>query len=714
MKFKHEYNKNLDSEEILKVIQNNTSGLSFLELVKKLKINPDHNQKISTLLKQLILEDKIEINREQKYVPIFYLKTVESEISISSKRLGFIDFTTEVDTNNKNKAAILFPYQIKNILNGDLVEAKIFSYYGINNELLYKAKITKLISHKQKIIIGLITKNNFGKYIFEAINDRDKANFEIINYHSIPKNITSNDVIEAKILKPNEKNVAILFNSIIDQLDSFDYPFNKIFSENEVTLDFSQETIDAAKRLPKEVSAYELNNRVDLRDLITVTIDGLDTKDFDDAISCYKLPNSNTKLFIHIADVSHYVKEDDEIDKEALRRGTSIYLPDKVIPMLPFELSNGICSLNPKVDRCTITLELEIDKDGNNVDYKIYESIINSDYRLTYNEVNDYFDNKINLPEKIKKTLDDSNYVSQLIRSKKNAEGYVNFEIKEPKIIMKDNKVVDIKIKTEGRSENMIEDFMVRANETIAYLMSFNHIPSIYRIHDQPSTEKLLELQELINFSNFKNIKVPFDGEPLSFARMVEKIKSKNFDEFIKSALLRTMQKAIYSAKNIGHFGLASKYYSHFTSPIRRYPDLLLHRLIKKYLINKKHINSLEYQNEEAKIEQIAQQNSESERTAMTVERDIVDIRKAEFFDTLVDKVFDATIVSIEKFGIFLNIENYQTSVLIHFDDLNDEVIKISNFEAKGNKYYFKVGMNQKIQIKSIDRNKGNINAKLC
>ncbi|ENY68676.1 Ribonuclease R [Metamycoplasma auris 15026] len=714
MKFEHKYIKNLDSEEILKLIQNNPMGLSFLEIVKKLKINPENNHKLSFLLKQFILEDKIEISRDQKYTPLFYLKEVEKEISISTKRLGFIDFEEENDTLKQNKSAILFPHQIKNLLVGDLVRAKIFSYYSSNKELLYKAKITKVICHKQKNIIGLVSKNNFGRYIFEAINEKNKANFEIINYSSIPKNITDKDVIEAKVLEPNEKNVAILFSKIIDKVNSFDFPFKKIFSENEIVLNFPEETIKKAKGLPKEVTENELKNRIDLRNLITVTIDGLDTKDFDDAISCYRLPNSNTKLFIHIADVSHYVQENDAIDNEALRRGTSIYLPDKVIPMLPFELSNGICSLNPKVNRCTLTLELEIDNQGNNVDQKIYESIINSDYRLTYNEVNDFFDNKIDLPNEIKKTLIDSAYISDLIRSKKNAEGYVNFEIKEPKIIMQDNKVVDIKIKKEGRSENMIEDFMVRANETIAHLMSFNNFPSIYRIHDKPSDEKLFELQELINFSGLKNINVPFDGEPLSFAKMVEKIKSQNFDDFIKNALLRTMQKAIYSSKNIGHFGLASEYYSHFTSPIRRYPDLLLHRLIKKYLIEKKKLSEDEYKKEEAKIEDIAIQNCESERIAMTVERDIVDIRKAEFFEPLVDKVFDATVVSIEKFGIFLNIEDYQTSVLIHFDELNDNVIKISNFEAKGKNYYFKVGMKQNIQIKSIDRNKGNINAKLC
>ncbi|PYF43183.1 ribonuclease R [Metamycoplasma alkalescens] len=712
MKYENKNIDNLNKEEILKFIQNNHLGSSFLEIVKKLKIQPTLNSQLSIFLKQLIDEEKIEINREQKYLPIFYLKTVKKPIAITNKRLGFIDL--EESDHKKNKAAILFPFQIRNLLNGDLVEAKIFYYYNEKNEILYKAKITKLIEHKKNIITGIITKNLKNHFVFEAINDKDKANFEIINYIHIPKNITEKDLVEVEILEPNNKFVAIKFKKILDRVDNFDYPFKKIFSENEIELNFPTEVLEKAKKLPQSVSENEIKKRHDLRNLLTVTIDGLDTKDFDDAISCYTLANKNTKLFIHIADVSYYVEENDEIDKEALRRGTSIYLPDKVIPMLPFELSNGICSLNPHVDRCTITLELEIDSQGKNVDTKIYESVINSNYRLTYNEVNDYFNNKINLPNEIKNILDSSRSISSIIRKNKLLEGYVNFEIKEPKIIIQDNKVIDIKLREEGESENMIEDFMVRANETIAAMMHAKKIPSIYRIHDKPSDEKLLELQELIKFANLKDIAVPFDGEPLSFAKMVEKIKTRKLDEYMKSALLKTMQKAIYSSKNIGHFGLASKFYSHFTSPIRRYPDLLLHRLIKKYLFTNKEFSEDEFKQLNTKIEEIAQLNSESEKIAMSVERDIVDIRKAEFFEELKNKIFNATLISIEKFGVFLNIYQYQTSVLIHFDELDDEIKKISNFEAKGKKYHFKVGKEYKIQILGIERIKGNINAKLC
>ncbi|WP_330463595.1 ribonuclease R [Metamycoplasma gateae] len=712
MKFEYKNTKNLDSEVILKLIQKNPLGLSFLEIAKKIRIQPKYNNSLTNILKKLSEEYKVEQRKNGTYIPIFYIKTIQTEIAITNKRLGFINFN---DENNVSKAAIVFPFELRNILNGDTVEAMIFYYFNENKEIMYKAKIISLINHKRKIIVGHIKKDIKNKYSFEPLADKDKADFKILNDFQIPKDITTNQIIEAKILNPNDKSVAISFNKIISSTDDFEYPFKRIFSENEIDLNFSNDVLDEALKLPTYVSKDEISERIDLRNLLTVTIDGLDTKDFDDAISCYKLNNNNTKLFIHIADVSHYVKEESAIDLEALKRGTSIYLPDKVIPMLPFELSNGICSLNPNVDRCTITLELEIDQDGNNINAKVYNSVINSNYRLTYNQVNEYFENKIELPKDLKQLLNDSRDISKIIRKCKLEEGYVNFEIKEPKIIIKDNKVIDIKIREEGESENMIEDFMVRANETIASIMNNKKIPSIYRIHEKPSDEKLLELQQLINFANFKDVVVSFDGESLSFAKMVNKIKSKHLDEYMKSALLRTMQKAIYSSDNIGHFGLASKNYSHFTSPIRRYPDLLLHRLIKKYLFTDKSFNIEEYEKTKKDIEKIAILNSESEKIAMSVERDIVDIRKAEFFDNLKGKKFDATAISIEKFGIFFNIDEFQTSVLIRFEDLSDdEVIKVSNFEAKGNKYFFKVGNNYKIEISGIERDKGNINAKIC
>ncbi|TPR54082.1 ribonuclease R [Metamycoplasma neophronis] len=697
----------LEASEVLKLIQNN-NGLSFIEIAKSLKVPTVFNKNLTQLLNELINANKIEINRDDKYIAIYFLRTIDSNIAITNKRLGFIDF----EEQEEKVSAFIPPNNLKGALDGDLLKVNLFYYFSENGDKLYKANILENLSHAKSVVVGTIDRKG-NRVFFNAFDDKDRAVFEFLVTSTIPQDIKSNDLVACEVLKANTKKVVIVFKNKIGSLDDKEHVVKKIIAANDVSQSFNTDVVAHTSTIPQEVSDEEIALRHNLIDLMTVTIDGLDTKDFDDAISCFKLNNGNWKLYIHIADVSYYVKEGDPIDREALERGTSIYLPDRVIPMLPFELSNGICSLNPNVVRACLTLELEINDKGENVDVQIYPSVIKSNYRLTYNEVNDYYKHEREVPSDVSKMLDEAKELGNIMRAKKLAEGYVDFEIKEPKIIMKDNEVVDIKIREEGESEKLIEDYMVRANETVAEMMEDRGIPSIFRIHDKPSSEKLINLQELLNFANMKNIEVPFDGEPKSFGQMIAKIKEKGFDDYIKMALLRTMQKAVYSSDNIGHFGLASKAYSHFTSPIRRYPDLLLHRLIRKYIFDGEKLDEKTAEEQKQKIEEIAIKNSESEKTAMTVERDIVDVRKSEFFEKMIGQVFEATLVTIEKFGVFFNIEKYQASVLIRFEDMNDNVLKVSSFEAKGTNTSLKVGNNYNIKITSIDHEKGNINAML-
>ncbi|WP_373438271.1 ribonuclease R [Metamycoplasma equirhinis] len=699
----------INEQKILEKIRSVVS-ISFEKLAKSLKLSPKLNKQLTLQLKKLINKNLIEINRDDKYIAIYFLTEVECEVVITNKRLGFIEF----EENGEKKSAFIPPFQLKNCLDKDIIKANIFYYFSDSGEKLYKANVLKNVKHNKKIIVGTITKTPNNHFYFDACDEKHQGKFEFLSTKNIPDSINKNDIVKCEILASNDKNILILYKQKISNLNDSDFPVKKIIASNDVNESFDDETIKNIDLIPNFVSEEEIKERKDLRELLTVTIDGLDTKDFDDAISCYKQANNNWKLFIHIADVSYYVKENSPIDVEALKRGTSIYLPDAVIPMLPFQLSNGICSLNPDEVRNCITLELEIDGVGDNINAQLYASTIKSNYRLTYNEVNDYFDNKINVPQKISLLLDAARDLSNIIGKKKANEGYVDFEIKEPKIIIENEKVIDIKIIKEGESEKLIENFMVRANETVTQLMLDRNIPSIYRIHEKPSEEKLLSLQSLLKFSGYKNITVPLDGKPLSFANMINQIKKISFDDYLKMAMLRTMQKAIYSSNNIGHFGLASEAYSHFTSPIRRYPDLLLHRLIRKYIFEKRELKDDDKKKLGENIELIALLNSESEKIAMTIERDIVDIKKAEFFENLINKTFDATLVSVEKFGCFFNINKYETSVLIRFENINDNILKISDYEAKGNKISLKVGKNYKLIITSVEKEKGNINAMLA
>ena len=685
--------------------------VTFLDIAKGLNIKPFRNNELTKILQDLLTLNKIERNQFEKYYALTFVQKIENNISITTKRFGFLDF---IDEKGEKCSAFLPAISLSNILDNDLIEANIYSYKDENNKLFYKANILRIVKQNHKSIVGKIKIIN-NKYFFDAIELQNNAHFKIINFHKIPSALNNIEqlIFKFNIVGHDNKFVLIDFDKIICSTNDENYVLKQIIESNDINEEFPFEVIEESNNIPDEVLEHEIKERINLINLSTVTIDGLDTKDFDDAISCYKLDNNNYKLFIHIADVSYYVKENSAIDIEALHRGTSIYLPNKVIPMLPFKLSNGICSLNPNVIRACITLELEINKNGDNVSYQIYPSVIKSNYRLTYNDVNDLFENKNNtIPLDIKNNLFVARELAQILMNKKEAEGYIDFEIEEPKLIIEDSKIKDIIIKKEGESEKLIEAFMVRANETVATMMEKNKFPSIYRIHDKPSIEKLQELQELFKFSNI-NIFVPMDGSPKSFEMMVQKLKSINFDSYIKSFLLRTMQKAIYSAKNIGHFGLASKAYSHFTSPIRRYPDLLLHRLIRKYIFNKKYSESI-YDTEYSKIDSIALQNSESEKNSMQVERDSVDYWKGKFFNQFINKTFQATAISIEKYGIFFNIEEYQTSVLVRFDNMNNNMLMISKYEASGNNITVKVGKKYNIIIDSIEIEKGKINAKLA
>ncbi|QJG67017.1 ribonuclease R [Mycoplasma phocoenae] len=697
--------KNIE-KQTLEILSKSQKPYSFIELVKKINLKPKFNSDYSTLLWKMADERKIEKTREGNYFALKKLTNDNFKISLTAKRLGFIDF-------EENKSALVLPFELKGVLDGDIVNADICSYMQ-NGVELYRGYVNFVKQRGKTTLIGQFVKgfkNNL--MYFEASDEKDNTKytfneplkFEYKTDHFVKVSIDSVDLVKGRI--------PVSFIEYIGSVEAKGIIQKKIIAQNNVNEDFEPNVLETADLIPQEIRKEDYRDRKDITELLTVTIDGEDTKDFDDAISCEKLDNGTYKLWVHIADVSYYVKENDPIDSEALRRGTSIYLPDKVIPMLPFALSNGICSLNPGVERATLTLEMIIDQNGHTTHFDIYPAIIKSDYRLTYKQVNNYYDGNTELQETVNKLLNDAKELSEIIRKYKNEQGYVDFEISEPKIILKDDEVIDIEIKTPGFSESMIEDFMVRANETVATMMYKRKIPSIYRIHDIPSDEKLLNLQTLLNFLKI-NVKVPTSGKPADFAKAIQKIKEFQNDDFIKIFLLRTMQKAKYSEANIGHFGLASECYSHFTSPIRRYPDLLLHRLIRDYIFNNQSLNDEQKDELNEKVKQISISTSDTENVALVVERGVTDVRKAEFFQSFINKEFKATLITCEKFGIFFELDEYKTSVLVRYEEIeNDNVIQLSTYEAKGKTKHFKVGETYRILITETDAIKGTVSAKI-
>lgn len=480
-----------------------------------------------------------------------------------------------------------------------------------------------------------------------------------------------------------------------------------ILAENEVRQEFGRKVREESERVPEHVHKKEMKDRVDLRDLPTVTIDGDSTKDFDDAVSIEKLANGGWKLYVHIADVSHYVEEGSEMDQEAYKRGTSIYVADRVVPMLPFALSNGICSLNPDVDRLTLTCEMEFNPEGEMKDYRIYESVIHSDERTTYSKVNAYLDNPDSTPEyaHVGKLLSDFSDLAKKLKEQTEKRGHIDFETKEPYFILDEKGMpVDIKVRERGWSEQMIEEAMIAANVATAHELHANSFPGMYRIHELPDPEKL---QSLVNMSRMLNVSCDLDPEncePKDIADFLASIEDESDREILSAITVRSMQKARYSEENLGHYGLALAEYCHFTSPIRRYPDLMIHRMLRRHVIQKKN-DEKSILKDEKKMEKAALHLSEKERDAVTIERAVDDLESAKYMSNKIGEIYDGVIVGVTSFGFFVQLDN-TIEGLVPLRTMDDDFYVYDGdtmtLNAENSDVSFAMGMPVRVQLSDV------------
>jgi len=485
-----------------------------------------------------------------------------------------------------------------------------------------------------------------------------------------------------------------------------------IIKEHNLPARFPEKVVEEAKKCGDKVSEKDIENRRDFRNENIFTIDGEDAKDLDDAVRVEKLENGNYKLEVHIADVSNYVKENSLLDSEALIRGTSIYMLGRVIPMLPRELSNGICSLNQGEDRLTLSCIMEIDKNGNVISSDVCKGVICVTKRMSYKDVQKILDgNDKEILEKYEPYIEDFKLMEELahiLKKRRVENGYLNLDLPETKIELDiDGKVVNIgKYETTFANE-IIEHFMLTANETIAEKFYWLQAPFIYRVHEEPDLEKVKELNKFL-FNYGLKIKASKDNiYPKEFAKVLDEIKGKEEERVISTLILRTLKLAKYDYENKGHFGIASKFYCHFTSPIRRYPDLFIHRVISKYLENNYVLDDEEYNLLEKQAEDRSVKSSEREKVATEVEREALKMKMAEYMEERIGEEYDAIISSITSFGIFAELEN-TIEGLIRFENLGDEYF-IYNEERKiiigeiTNKTY-KIG--DKIRIRVIRASK--------
>ena len=590
-------------------------------------------------------------------------------------------------------------------MNGDKVVVKTFK--EVREGKRSEGEVIRILNRANKTIIGTFEDSkNFGFLVPD-----DKRIYQDIY---IPKGNTrsahSGDIVIVEITKwpekrrsPEGKIIEILGKKGEKGIDIL-----TIIKKYGLPEEFPERVKDYIEEISNEINEEEYKNRLDLRDLKVVTIDGEDAKDLDDAISIEKLPNGNFYLGVHIADVSHYVKEKNPLDKEALKRGTSVYLVDRVIPMLPKELSNGICSLNPKVDRLTLSCFMEMDKNGKVIAHKVVESVIKSSERMTYTDVNKILkDSDEELIKKYDYLIEDFKLMEELCKilyKKRINRGAIDFDFEECKIILdEEGTPVDIKPYEREIANRMIEEFMLVCNETIAEHMFWANIPFVYRIHEEPDLEKLQHFNEFVYNLGY-TIKYSKEVHPKSLQEVVEKAKGKKEETVINTLLLRSLKQAKYSPECVGHFGLAARYYCHFTSPIRRYPDLIIHRIIKEYIkgmVTEKRVRRLEGEVVNASV-----QSSEMERLAEEAEREVDDLKKAEYMSKRIGEVHNGIISSVTAFGLFVELPN-TVEGLVHISTLLDDYYV---YDERGlrligekTKKMYRLGDEVKIKVDKVD-----------
>ena len=506
---------------------------------------------------------------------------------------------------------------------------------------------------------------NFGTDIFISKKNFGKAR--------------NNHKVLVKIIKYPEKNRKAegKIIEVLGNVNEAGVDMLSLIKEYKLPSVFPEPVVEEAKKCGNQINEKDILNRRDLRNDIIFTIDGEDAKDLDDAVKVEKLENGNFKLDVHIADVSHYVKPNSLLDKEALLRGTSIYMLGRVIPMLPRELSNGICSLNAGEDRLTLSCTMEINDKGDVIYSDIYKAVIKVTERMSYKDVQKILDNSdeeiVNKYKKYIKEFKNMEELALILKNKRLYKGYLNLDIPESKIELDiDGRVTDIKKYETTFANEIIEQFMLIANETIAEKFFWLSAPFIYRVHEKPDYEKVQELNRFL--ANF-GLRIKVNKEniyPKEFAKILDEVKGKEEEKVVSNLILRTLKVAKYSSENQGHFGIASKYYCHFTSPIRRYPDLFIHRIISKYLLNNYDVDDNFIQKYKEQAEVRAKESSERENIATKVERESEDLKKAEYMESRIGEEYEGIISSVTSFGIFVELDN-TVEGLIRFEDLGYE-----------------------------------------
>lgn len=652
-------------------------------------------------LDELVEDGYLILTKKGKYTSPSHMGLFVGKLVSHKKGFGFVESDEEytqdlfIPADNLNGA-----------MHNDRVIAEIIT--PATDEKRAEGKIIKVVERAITDVVGTFQDSkNFGF----VVPDNKKFNKDIFIPKKFFNGAKRNDKVVCRITKwpmedrkPEGKIIEVL-----GQKGDRYVEIASVIREHGLPEEFPKKVLDEAEKVAVEIPQEEIDRRLDIRDMNIFTIDGEDAKDLDDAVSIEVLDNGNYKLGVHIADVTHYVKEKSKLDKEALKRATSVYLVDKVIPMLPKNLSNGVCSLNPFEDKLTLSVFMEIDSKGEVIKHDIKETIINSKARMTYTEVSDILEKD---DEKLKNTfakvVDDfynAEKLARILMQRREKRGAIDFDFPEAKIILNgDGDVVDITQYERRISNKIIEEFMLVTNETVAEHFFWLNMPFVYRVHETPAHEKIETLNKFISTFGYV-IKGDLESvHPKELQKIIENIHGTTEEKAISTIMLRSLKQARYSPECIGHFGLAAQYYSHFTSPIRRYPDLQIHRIIKEFLNGK---ISQKRQDQLAQIVDYAStQSSEREREAELAERDVKDIYKARYMEDKVGEEFIGIVSSVTSFGMFIELDN-TVEGLVRLADMNDDyyIFDENSFTILGErtKKMFRIGDVVRIRVDKVN-----------
>lgn len=671
------------------------------QIANILNIKKEERDILSSILNELEIEGTIYIDDSKRYIPFFKTNFIRGIYQAKSERFGFVTQEYDDDIYIESKFNL-------GAMNGDLVLAKITkeSTAGKSKE----GEIIKILKRNTSKIVGRFIKSrNFG--FVEAI---DKKIDDIYIPKKYATNVKDGQFVEVEILKyatdTSKAEGRILSivssgNTVKSEVEALYKSFGLDNLEN-----FNKDIKSELENIPNKVKPEDKVYREDRTNRKVYTIDGDDAKDLDDGVFVEKINDDKYILSVYIADVSNYVKDGTALDDEAIKRGTSIYIPGTVLPMLPKKLSNGICSLNEGVERLSLAIDMQIDGNGNIVKSNIFKTVIKVTKRMTYDKVFKVISNDNSVKKEYGPYINDILIMKELaviLNNRRKELGSINFDIPDTKVVLDDNQnVIDIKPYNKTIANDIIEEFMLATNMTVAKTFYFLNLPFIYRIHEKPDEEKLRELNEVL--ANYKKrIKGIKNVKPKVLSKILDEFDNEEEKQIVSTYMLRTLKLAKYSEECQGHFGLAAKYYCHFTSPIRRYPDLFIHRVISDYIAANYNLSDELMSKYLVQARKYAITSSEAEKQATNIERDFDELYKVIYMKNYIDKEFEAVVSSVTSFGMFVKLEN-TVEGLIPFSNMpNDDYYEYDENRkilfGKRNGKVFKIGDKVKVKLVRCD-----------